>query len=133
LVTSKFTYFGLLFNIRFKLSHGHPLNVFRYRDGKDHMGEHRDDEKELDQKSGIASVSLGQVRDFVLRHSDARGKKKRSIPPVKIPLGHGSLLLMKPPTNTFWYHSIPQRKSLPGVRINLTFRLIVQKKQTSKN
>lgn len=33
----------------------------RYRNGNDHIGEHRDDESELDVEAGIASVSLGQV------------------------------------------------------------------------
>lgn len=89
------------------------------------MGEHRDDEKELDQKTPIASVSLGQHRDFIFRHKDARGGHGK-IEPVKILLNNGSLLLMNEPTNTYWYHSLPQRKKLPGVRINLTFRKIIQ-------
>lgn len=37
-------------------------------------------------------------------------------------LEHGSLLLMNPPTNQVWYHSLPPRKACPGVRVNLTFR-----------
>ena len=91
------------------------------------MGEHRDDEKELDQKTPIASISLGQHRDFIFRHRDARGgQADRKLEPVKILLDNGSLLLMKEPTNTYWYHSLPKRKKLPGVRINLTFRMIIQ-------
>ena len=42
-------------------------------DGRDHMGEHKDDEEELVKGSPIASLSLGQARDFVFRHQDARG------------------------------------------------------------
>ena len=42
-------------------------------DGGDHMGEHKDDEEELVKGSPIASLSLGQERDFVFRHQDARG------------------------------------------------------------
>uniref|UniRef100_A0A8P4FWP3 DNA oxidative demethylase ALKBH2 n=1 Tax=Dicentrarchus labrax TaxID=13489 RepID=A0A8P4FWP3_DICLA len=49
--------------------------VNRYKDGRDHMGEHRDDEKELDPLCPIASVSLGAPRDFVFRHRDTRGKR----------------------------------------------------------
>ncbi|KAF6729532.1 Alpha-ketoglutarate-dependent dioxygenase alkB-like 2 [Oryzias melastigma] len=83
----------------------------RYKDGLDHMGEHRDDEKELDPACPIASVSLGAARDFIFRHRDARGRNcSRQIEPVKLELAHGSLLLMNPPTNTFWYHSLPVRK-----------------------
>ncbi|XP_056888632.1 DNA oxidative demethylase ALKBH2 isoform X1 [Takifugu flavidus] len=103
--------------------------VNRYKDGLDHMGEHRDDEKELDPLCPIASVSLGAARDFVFRHRDARGKTiRRQIEPVKLELAHGSLLLMNPPTNTFWYHSLPVRKKISLPRINLTFRRIQRKK-----
>lgn len=49
------------------------------------MGEHRDNEPELDPNYPIASISLGQERDFVLKHRDARksGKDKALIPPGK--------------------------------------------------
>lgn len=100
--------------------------VNRYKDGQDHMGEHRDDEKELDPLCPIASVSLGAARDFVFRHRDTRGKQSlRQIEPVKLELAHGSLLLMNPPTNTLWYHGLPVRKKVLLPRINLTFRRIV--------
>lgn len=98
----------------------------RYKDGQDHMGEHRDDEKELDPFCPIASVSLGAARDLIFRHRDARGKRAhRQIKPVKLELAHGSLLLMNSPTNTFWYHSLPVRKKISLPRINLTFRRIL--------
>ncbi|XP_027890367.1 DNA oxidative demethylase ALKBH2 [Xiphophorus couchianus] len=110
--------------------------INRYKDGQDHMGEHRDDEKELDPSCPIASVSLGAARDFVFRHRDARGKRSsRQIDPVKLELAHGSLLLMNPPTNTFWYHSLPVRKKVLSPRINLTFRRILEDvtKQSKRN
>ena len=46
----------------------------RYKDGQDHIGEHRDDERELAPGSPIASVSFGACRDFFFRHKDSRGK-----------------------------------------------------------
>ncbi|XP_054629066.1 DNA oxidative demethylase ALKBH2 [Dunckerocampus dactyliophorus] len=112
---------------------GHTFNfvlVNRYKDGQDHMGEHRDDEKELNPLCPIASVSLGAAREFVFRHRDARGKQSsRHIEPVKMVLAHGSLLLMNSPTNTFWYHSLPVRKRVLLPRINLTFRSILPTSQ----
>ena len=98
--------------------------VNRYKDGSDYIGEHRDDEKDLVSKSSIASLSFGQKRDFVFKHRDTKGKNasRKDIEPIKLCLEHGSLLVMKYPTNTFWYHSLPVRKSAPGTRINLTFR-----------
>lgn len=49
------------------------------------MGEHRDNEPELDPNYPIASISLGQERPFVLKHKDARkaGPDKKAIPPGK--------------------------------------------------
>ena len=114
------------------LSGGHNFNfvlVNRYNDGNDHMGEHRDDEADLVSTSPIASVSLGQARDFVFRHRDARGSgAKRMIDPVKFELSHGSLLMMNHPTNVYWFHSLPKRKKAILPRINLTFRQMVVKK-----
>uniref|UniRef100_T1IXF6 DNA oxidative demethylase ALKBH2 n=1 Tax=Strigamia maritima TaxID=126957 RepID=T1IXF6_STRMM len=111
---------------------GFPFNfvlINRYKDGSDTIGEHRDDEKDLVANHPIASLSLGQQRDFVLRHSLARKKSTDvPIPPsLTIPLEHGSLLVMNPPTNTHWYHSLPVRKSARQPRLNLTFRHMVVK------
>ncbi|XP_060080692.1 DNA oxidative demethylase ALKBH2-like [Ylistrum balloti] len=126
----------LLENIRDRVSKatGWTFNfvlINRYKDGRDHMGEHRDDERELQPKHPIASLSLGQPRDFVFKHAQSRGKNAtRKIAPVTINLEHGSLLMMNYPTNTYWYHSLPQRKSLLGLRINMTFRKIDPSKMT---
>ncbi|GFS57916.1 DNA oxidative demethylase ALKBH2 [Nephila pilipes] len=98
----------------------------RYKDGTEHMGEHRDDEKELVPKAPIASLSFGQIREFIFKHKDARGKNsKANISRKTMDLESGSLLLMEYPTNKFWYHSLPIRKKALGVRVNLTFRKMV--------
>lgn len=98
--------------------------VNRYENGQQHIGEHKDDEKDLLPDSPIASVTFGQEREFVFRHEDVHFKRGRAdeIPPVKLMLKHGSLLVMNSPTNKFWYHSLPIRKSAVRPRINLTFR-----------
>lgn len=106
------------------------LSRCRYKDGRDHIGEHRDDERELAPGSPIASVSFGACRDFFFRHKDARGKNpSRRVEAVRLPLAHGSLLMMNPPTNTHWYHSLPVRKKVLAPRVNLTFRKIVPTKK----
>lgn len=99
------------------------LSILRYRNGEDHIGEHRDDEAELDQTVPIASVSLGQTRKFVLKHTDVR-KKIRHIELKKLDLHHGSLLMMNWPTNKYWFHSVPKQKKATNIRLNLTFRKI---------
>lgn len=100
--------------------------VNRYENGNDYMGEHRDDEKDLDETAPIASLSFGQSRDFLFRHKTSRGGNKTNarFENKKMILEHGSLLIMHPPTNKDWYHSLPKRatKTCPNTRINLTFR-----------
>ncbi|KAK1160116.1 DNA oxidative demethylase ALKBH2-like [Acipenser oxyrinchus oxyrinchus] len=115
---------------------GHTFNfvlVNRYKDGNDHIGEHQDDERELDPACPIAAVSFGAVRDLVFRHQEARGKNAaRKIEPVKVALQHGSLLLMNWPTNVNWYHSLPVRKKVLTPRISLTFRRVIKRHKSQK-
>ena len=98
--------------------------VNHYRNGYDHMGEHQDNEEELTPEAPIASLSIGEEREFVFRHKDSRGRKpsRKNIDHVRLCLAHGSLLVMKHPTNRDWYHSLPARKNAHKPRINLTFR-----------
>lgn len=60
------------------------------------MGEHRDNEPELDPNYPIASISLGQERDFVLKHKDTRksGKDKKLIPTGNIYFKSSYLLIV---------------------------------------
>lgn len=89
-----------------------------YRDGNDSVAWHRDKESELGNRPVIASVSLGQVRNFDFRKVDDHRKK------YSLALEHGSLLIMKGDLQMNWEHRIAKsiRKMKP--RINLTFRLI---------
>jgi alkylated DNA repair dioxygenase AlkB len=91
-----------------------------YRDGKDRVAWHSDDEKELGQNPVIGSVSLGAERKFKLRHK----KHKENGHKAEILLQHGSFLLMKGPTQHHWLHEIPRTAKPIGPRINLTFRVI---------
>lgn len=91
----------------------------QYRTGRDSMGWHSDDEPELGVNPTIASLSLGGTRRFLLRH------KRRACAPVEIPLGHGALLIMRGPTQTYWQHQIPKTRHPCARRLNLTFRRIV--------
>ncbi|WP_284651890.1 alpha-ketoglutarate-dependent dioxygenase AlkB family protein [Flavobacterium terrisoli] len=89
-----------------------------YRDGKDSNGWHADNERELGRNPVIASVSFGAERSFQLQHNTIKEQK------LKINLEHGSLLIMKGPTQHFWKHQIPKTVKPIGSRINLTFRII---------
>ena len=90
------------------------LNLYRH--GEDRMGWHADDEPEIDQRSPIASLSLGANRDFQLRHRHQMGQK------ACLTLADGDLLVMQPGCQQSWHHCIPQRKKIRTTRINLTFR-----------
>ncbi|MGC6479447.1 MAG: alpha-ketoglutarate-dependent dioxygenase AlkB family protein [Flavobacteriaceae bacterium] len=87
-----------------------------YRDGQDSNGWHADNEKELGPRPQIASISLGAERFFHLKHRTLKEQR------LKIPLQHGSLLLMEGDTQLKWLHQIAKTKRKVGPRINLTFR-----------
>ena len=89
-----------------------------YHDGSDGMGWHSDDEKELDPKSPIASLSLGAQRKFAFRHKE----DKTTVP---LFLENGSVLVMHAPTQQFWHHSLLKTAKVSAPRINLTFRKII--------
>lgn len=90
-----------------------------YRDHRDSMGFHSDDEKELGKRPIIASVSLGEERAFILKH-----KTEKALKPVRLKLVSGSLLLMKGETQHYWKHGIDKEAHPCGPRVNLTFRRI---------
>lgn len=89
-----------------------------YRNERDSMGMHSDDEPELGPEPAIASVSFGATRTFILRH---RWSKQT----VKLDLTNGSLLLMRGKTQHFWLHGINKSARQIGPRLNLTFRKII--------
>ena len=92
-----------------------------YRDGRDGMGWHADDEPELGRDPVIASVSLGAPRRFCLRHRRRKDLK------LDLELPHGSLLVMSGPMQHHWVHALPKTRRPLGERINLTFRRIAVK------
>ena len=91
-----------------------------YRDGRDSVGWHSDDERELGPARddiAIASLSLGATRRFVMRHRE-RGDRR------ELALADGSLLLMRGTTQRHWRHALPKTAQRVGPRLNLTFRVI---------
>jgi alkylated DNA repair dioxygenase AlkB len=89
-----------------------------YRDGRDSMGWHSDDEPELGSQPLIASLSLGATRRFVLKHRGDPSLKRA------LELPHGSLLVMRGATQANYRHALPRTARPVGPRINLTFRRI---------
>jgi alkylated DNA repair dioxygenase AlkB len=91
-----------------------------YRDGKDSMGWHSDDEKELGPNPTIASISFGSERDLVFRNKITKET-------LAIPQTNGCLILIDGETQRNWQHSIKKTRKVIGPRINLTFRNIINK------
>ncbi|MEO5558690.1 MAG: alpha-ketoglutarate-dependent dioxygenase AlkB [Dokdonella sp.] len=89
-----------------------------YRDGRDSMGWHSDDEPELGAQPQIASLSFGAERTFRLRKRVTRDAA------LSIQLAHGSMLLMAGNTQALYQHALPKRAAVYSPRINLTFRWI---------
>jgi alkylated DNA repair dioxygenase AlkB len=92
----------------------------RYRDGKDSMGLHSDDEPELGAEPAVAAVSLGVTRRFVL--VSRRGRRDRFV----VPLEHGSLVVMRGKCQAEYRHGIPKDPGATGERVSLTFRRILR-------
>lgn len=88
-----------------------------YRDGKDSVAWHADDEPELGLHPTIGSVSFGAARMFKFRHIQDKSL-------VKVELTSGSFLLMQGSTQHNWEHQIPKTSKKISPRINLTFRII---------
>jgi alkylated DNA repair dioxygenase AlkB len=88
-----------------------------YRDQRDSMGMHSDDEPELGPHPAIASLSYGAARTFILKHK-ASGDTR------KLRLGDGNLLLMAGALQANWRHGINKETRPAPPRLNLTFRYI---------
>ena len=105
---------------RLEVDVGSPFNSVlcnAYRDGRDAMGWHRDDEPELGDEPVIASISLGADRRFLLKPDDGG-------PVCELSPAHGSLIVMRGRSQRDWKHAIARTRKPVGLRINLTFRQI---------
>ena len=94
-----------------------------YETGKDYIGWHSDDEKDLESNTPICSISLGDERKFQLREKYSKGET-----PTKIyskVLAHGSLCTMEKQTQQICKHKVPVKPKASSPRINITFRSII--------
>ena len=89
------TYNGVLLNL--------------YRNGKDSMGWHSDNEKELGENPKVASLSLGAERSFRIRPKSGKGDS------FSIALPNNSLLIMNPGFQKLYEHSLPKTTKSKGI------------------
>ena len=90
-----------------------------YRDGRDSVSWHADDEKELGADPVIVSFSFGAPRKFQIKPKDRLDKRR-----FVFNLNHGSAIVMKDGFQKHWLHQIPKEPKIESLRINLTFRYI---------
>ncbi|XP_041965501.1 alpha-ketoglutarate-dependent dioxygenase alkB homolog 3 isoform X4 [Alosa sapidissima] len=97
-----------------------------YRDGRDSIAWHSDNEPSLGARPTIASLSLGDTRVFSLRKQPPPEENGdyTYVERLRIPLAHGSLLMMEGCTQDDWQHQVAKEYHDRGPRINLTFRTI---------
>ncbi len=86
-----------------------------YRDGRDTVSWHSDDETFLGPDPEIASLTFGASRRFQLRHK-VTGEKQ------EYQLADRDLLYMGRGVQALWQHRIPREGKVVGARLNLTFR-----------
>lgn len=90
-----------------------------YHNGDEAMAWHSDGETDLKKDGAIGSMSFGAERKFAFKHKSTRQK-------VELYLEHGSILVMAGATQTNWLHRLPPTRKVTRVRVNLTFRTIVE-------
>ena len=98
--------------------HFNSVLINWYRDGKDWVDWHSDDEIELGADPLIASISLGSPRRFCYR-------RKSSLDVNSVALTDGSLLMMYPEFQHLWQHCIAKENKIIGPRLNFTFRNVI--------
>lgn len=87
-----------------------------YRDGSDSVAWHGDTiGRSSAEDTMVAIVSLGAIRTFALR---PRGGG----PSLRLPQGHGDLLVMGGSCQRTWEHSVPKTSGCVGPRISIQFR-----------
>jgi alkylated DNA repair dioxygenase AlkB len=116
-----------LYNIKLQISEvaGCDFNSILlnyYRDGKDSIGWHSDDEHGLGSDAIVASLSLGETRLFKIRpqscYKDIRKK-------IDFSLEHGDLLVMPAGFQDVYEHCIPKTAKRVNGRINVTLRKVI--------
>lgn len=96
--------------------------INKYKDGRDYISAHSDDEKTIDQTHGVISISAGSSRVFRIRN-----KVTKQIV-ADIPTRNDVILQMcarLPDGSSFqktYTHEIPANKAITEPRYSLTFR-----------
>ncbi len=90
-----------------------------YRDGRDSVSWHGDRfGRSRDQDTMVAILSVGSPRPLHLRPRDGGPAA------LRMPLGHGDLVVMGGSCQRTWDHAIPKSTRAVGPRISIQFRVL---------
>jgi alkylated DNA repair dioxygenase AlkB len=92
------------------------VGVNLYRDGRDGVAWHGDNNRKVLHDPLVATVSLGERRRFLLRPGTAGSPAHRFRP------GGGDLLVMGGNCQHSWQHTVPKEPSGAGARMSVTIR-----------
>jgi len=95
-----------------------------YRNGRDSMGWHADDETELGRDPLIVSLSFGATRRLRFRRRAGTTQSSDGNRTGYVDLTHGSMLMMWGRSQREWQHALPRTARDVGERINLTLRRV---------
>ncbi len=88
-----------------------------YRDGHDSVAWHGDRiGRSRDRDTMVAILSVGAPRDLMLRPRDGGSS-------VRVPAGHGDLVVMGGSCQRTWDHCVPKTSKPVGPRISIQFRV----------
>ncbi|MXY54229.1 MAG: alpha-ketoglutarate-dependent dioxygenase AlkB [Gammaproteobacteria bacterium] len=90
--------------------------VNRYRSGRDHLGWHSDDERDMGPAPVVATVSIGVPRTFRM------AARRKGSPNHDVVLESGSLFLMWGRSQRHYRHCVPRRLREAGERVSFSFR-----------
>jgi alkylated DNA repair dioxygenase AlkB len=108
-----FRFTKLILEARYRVRLTGPQLVY-YRDGRDSMGFHRDDELRWLDRTIIAGLALGATRPFVLRSIRDRTEHALSI-------AGGDLYVMGGRCQADWLHGVPKQREC-GPKISAVWR-----------
>jgi len=89
-----------------------------YRDGRDKVNWHSDDDMCVGQNPTIASISLGETREFWFKAKNGIGNM------LKLTVKKGDVIIMQGTLQHTHLHKVPAEMDKTG-RINLTFRKVL--------
>jgi alkylated DNA repair dioxygenase AlkB len=94
-----------------------------YRDGRDSVAWHGDTiGRGSHADTMVAILSVGSERPLLLRPRDNAAAGAEPAASLRVPVGHGDLIVMGGSCQRTWEHAIPKTTKVVGPRVSVQFR-----------